>query len=123
LLSAIGDIPIKQSISVTGSVNQHGKVQPIGGVNEKIEGFFDVCTKKGLTGEQGVLIPQANEKNLMLKNEVVQAVEDGKFHIYSVATIDEGMELLSDMEMGEKDDDGNYPEDSINGRVIRALTR
>ncbi|HET6528596.1 MAG TPA: ATP-binding protein [Balneolaceae bacterium] len=123
LLSAIGDIPIKQSISVTGSVNQHGKVQPIGGVNEKIEGFFDICKKRGLTGDQGVLIPEANEKNLMLKDEVIQAVEDKKFHIYSVSTIDEGMELLTDMEMGEKDEDGNFAENTINGQVIRALNR
>jgi predicted ATP-dependent protease len=123
LLSAIGDIPIKQSISVTGSVNQHGKVQPIGGVNEKIEGFFAVCKNRGLTGDQGVLIPEANEKNLMLKDEVIQAVEEGKFHIYSVSTIDEGMEFLSDMQMGEKDEDGNYAENTVNGRVIRALNR
>lgn len=123
LLSAIGDIPIKQSFSVTGSVNQHGKVQPIGGVNEKIEGFFDICKERGLTGQQGVLIPEANEKNLMLKDEVIQAVSDGKFHVYSVSTIDEGMEVLTGLEMGEKDEHGNYPESSVNGRVTRALNR
>lgn len=121
LLSAIGKIPLKQSLSVTGSVNQHGKVQPIGGVNEKIEGFFDVCEKRGLTGEQGVLIPQANEKNLMLRSDVRDAVKADRFHIYSVDTIDEGMELLTGLKMGEPDDDGNYPEGSINYKITRQL--
>lgn len=123
LLSAIGEIPIKQSFSVTGSVNQHGRVQPIGGVNEKIEGFFDICNSKGLTGDQGVLIPQANEKNLMLKEEVVNAVREDKFHVYSVSSIDEGMELLTGVEMGSPDEDGQYPAHSINGRIIRELNR
>ena len=123
LLSAIGDIPLKQSLSVTGSVNQHGKVQPIGGVNEKIEGFFDICSKRGLTGEQGVLIPKANEKNLMLRKDVVKAAEENNFHIYSVNTIDEGMELLTDMEMGSPDDDGSYPEGTINHKVTQHLDR
>lgn len=121
LLSAIGKIPIRQSLSVTGSVNQHGKVQPIGGVNEKIEGFFDICKKRGLTGRQGVLIPKANEKSLMLRNDVIEAVREEKFHIYSVETIDEGMELLTGMEMGDPDHEGNYPEDSINGKIVRKL--
>ena len=121
LLSAIGKIPLKQSISVTGSVNQHGKVQPIGGVNEKIEGFFDICKHKGLTGEQGVLIPRANEKNLMLRNDVVEAVNEGQFHIYSVETIDEGMELLTGLKMGEADENGLYEEGTVNHRVTRQL--
>lgn len=121
LLSAIGRIPIKQSFSVTGSVNQHGKVQPIGGVNEKIEGFFDICRENGLTGEQGVLIPGANEKNLMLRSDVIEAVEAEKFHIYSVETIDEGMELLTGMKMGVADEEGNYPEESVNGKVTHRL--
>lgn len=121
LLSAIGDIPLKQSFSVTGSVNQHGKIQPIGGVNEKIEGYFDICKERGLTGEQGVLIPKANEKNLMLHHKVTEAVANGKFQIYSVETIDEGMHLLTDMEMGEPDEEGNYPEGTVNHKIIQKL--
>lgn len=121
LLSAIGDIPIKQSLSVTGSVNQHGKIQPIGGVNEKIEGFFHICKQRRLTGEQGVIIPKANEKNLLLHQDVIKAVKAGQFHIYSVDTIDEGMELLTGMEMGQKNDSGQYPEDTINARIISRL--
>lgn len=123
LLSAIGEIPLKQTIAVTGSVNQHGYIQPIGGVNEKIEGFFDICSKRGLTGEQGVLIPEANIKNLMLKREVVRAVEDQKFHIYPVTTIDEGMEILTDLDMGERNTDGIYPDETINYRVEERLNR
>ena len=123
LLSAIGKIPIKQSFSVTGSVNQHGKVQPIGGVNEKIEGFFDICKERGLTGEQGVLIPQANEKNLMLRKDVRDAVENDRFHIYSVETVDEGMEILTGLEMGEPDEDGVYPEGSVNYKVMDQLNQ
>lgn len=121
LLSAIGDIPIKQSFSITGSVNQHGKVQPIGGVNEKIEGFFDICNKRELTGDQGVLIPKANEKNLMLRKDVVEAVSENKFHIHSVETIDEGMELLTGMDMGTAKDDGSYPEGTINYEITQKL--
>lgn len=121
LLSAIGKIPIKQSFSVTGSVNQHGKIQPIGGVNEKIEGFFDICQERGLTGEQGVLIPRANEKNLMLRKDIMEAVHDEMFHIYSIETVDEGMELLTGLEMGEPDKDGQYSGDTINGKVMYQL--
>lgn len=123
LLSAIADIPLKQSLAVTGSVNQHGEIQPIGGVNEKIEGFFDLCNERGLNGEQGVLIPQANVKNLMLKKEVVDAVRDEKFHVYPVKTIDAGMELLTGMNMGQRDQDGNYPKGSINQLVEEKLDR
>lgn len=121
LLSAIGDIPLKQSLSVTGSVNQHGIIQPIGGVNEKIEGFFDICKERGLTGDQGVLIPQANEKNLMLKDEVIYAAEADEFHIYSVASIDEGMELLTGLDMGEKDETGHYPKGTVNFQIMQVL--
>ena len=121
LLSAIGKVPVKQSLSVTGSVNQHGKIQPIGGVNEKIEGFFDICKERGLTGDQGVLIPKANEKNLMLKSEVIEAVEEDKFQIYSIETVDEGMEILTGLEMGEPDEEGNYPEETINYKVTQQL--
>lgn len=123
LLSAIAEIPIRQSFAVTGSVNQHGKVQAIGGVNEKIEGFFDICQARGLTGDQGVLIPAANVKHLMLRKDVVAAVETGDFHIHPVETVDEGIELLTGLEAGERGEDGKYPEDSVNGRVQAALNR
>jgi lon-related putative ATP-dependent protease len=121
LLSAVSEVPIKQSLAVTGSVNQHGQVQPIGGVNEKIEGFFDTCRAKGLNGGQGVLIPAANTQHLMLRRDVIEAVQDGKFHVYPVHTIDEGIEILTGMEAGEPDEHGDYPEDSINGKVHRRL--
>ncbi|MDX1586736.1 MAG: Lon protease family protein, partial [Balneolaceae bacterium] len=121
LLSAIGDIPLKQSFSVTGSVNQHGKIQPIGGVNEKIEGFFDICKERGLTGEQGVLIPKTNEKNLMLRSDILEAVEEDKFHIYSMEHIDEGLELLTGMEVGEEQDDGSFPEGTVNYQIMSKL--
>ncbi len=117
LLSAMADVPIKQSFAVTGSVNQRGQVQAIGGVNEKIEGFFDICQARGLTGEQGVLIPAANVKNLMLRHEVVAAVAEGQFHVYPVTTIDEGIELLTGMEAGTLGEDGRYPSETINRRV------
>ncbi len=117
LLSAMADVPIKQSYAVTGSVNQRGQVQAIGGVNEKIEGFFDICQARGLTGEQGVLIPAANVKNLMLRQDVVEAVAAGKFHIFAVETIDEGIELLTGMEAGVLGEDGRYLPETINRRV------
>ncbi len=123
LLSAIGDIPIKQSFSVTGSVNQHGKIQPIGGVNEKIEGFYDICEERGLTGEQGVLIPEANEKNLMLRSDILESVEGDKFHIYSIKHIDEGMELLTGLDAGEENEDGSFPEGTINYKITSKLNR
>ena len=122
LLSAIAQVPIKQSLAVTGSVNQLGQVQAIGGVNEKIEGFFDLCKARGLTGEQGVLIPVANVKHLMLRQDVVDAVEAGRFAIYPVATIEEGIELLTGLPAGERDEDGRYPEGSFNRRVDDKLT-
>lgn len=123
LLSALADIPIKQALAVTGSVNQHGEVQAIGGVNEKIEGFFDICQARGLTGEQGVLIPQANVKNLMLRQDVVCAAAAGQFHIYPVTTIDEGIELLTGISAGERDETGQYPEGSINQRIENRLEK
>ena len=95
LLSALADAPVRQSLAVTGSVNQHGDIQAIGGVNEKIEGFFDLCAKRRLTGSQGVLIPEANVKNLMLREDVVAAVAQGKFAVYPVRTVDEGIQLLT----------------------------
>ena len=121
LLSSLSGVPIKQSIAVTGSVNQKGEVQPIGGVNHKIEGFFQCCTQKGLTGSQGVMIPERNVKDLMLKKEVVEAVKDGSFRVYSVKTIDEGIEILTGMEAGVRREDGTYPEGSINYLVDRKL--
>lgn len=121
LLSAIGNIPLKQSFSITGSINQHGLIQPIGGVNEKIEGFFDVCKKRGLTGEQGVLIPKANEKNLMLRRDILEAVENDEFHIYSIEYVDEGLEFLTDMDVGEEQEDGTFPKNTVNYKVTSNL--
>jgi lon-related putative ATP-dependent protease len=121
LLSAISDVPIRQAFAVTGSVNQYGQVQPIGGVNEKIEGYFDVCHAKGLTGEQGVLIPASNVQHLMVRKDVIDAVEAGKFHIHAVETIDQGIEILTGMIAGIPDENGTYPEDSLNGKVQQRL--
>lgn len=121
LLSALSEVPIKQSLAVTGSVNQHGQVQPIGGVNEKVEGFFDVCKARGLTGDQGVLIPQANVEHLMLRSDVVEAVEQGQFAVYPVETVDEALELLTGVEAGERDEEGNFPAGSVNQRVEARL--
>ena len=121
LLSAIGEIPLKQSLAVTGSVNQHGQIQPIGGVNEKIEGFFDTCKAKGLSGGQGVLIPASNVKHLMLRKDVIEAAKEGKFHIFPVETIDQGIEILTGKPAGVPDEKGKYPEDSVNGKVRSRL--
>jgi lon-related putative ATP-dependent protease len=121
LLSAIGDIPIKQNFAITGSVNQHGQVQPIGGVNEKIEGFFDVCKKIGLTGNQAVLIPQSNVKHLMLRHDVVDAVEEGKFQIYPIETVDHAIEMLTGLKAGELNKQNNYPKGSVNYKVTAKL--
>jgi predicted ATP-dependent protease len=121
LLSALSGLPIRQGIAITGSVNQLGAVQPIGGVNEKIEGFFDVCVARGLTGEQGVVIPAANRKNLMLRRDVVAAAEAGRFHVYAVESADEAIELLTGREAGQPGEDGVYPTDSVNGLVEARL--
>jgi lon-related putative ATP-dependent protease len=121
LLSAIAQVPVRQDIAVTGSVNQHGEIQAIGGVNEKIEGFFDVCRALGLSGEQGVMIPATNVRHLMLRQDVVDAVASGRFHIYPIATVDEGVELLTGMETARRDDSGRYPEGSINHLVEQRL--
>jgi predicted ATP-dependent protease len=120
LLSSLSGLPIRQSIAVTGSVDQHGRVQPIGGVNQKVEGFFDVCRERGLNGEQGVMIPALNVRNLMLRNDVVDAVREGRFHIYSVNTIDEGIEILTGVPAGELDGD-RYPEGSVHALVDQRL--
>ena len=121
ILSALSGLPIKQNLAVTGSVNQKGEVQAIGGVNEKIEGFFEVCKAKGLTGKQGVMIPESNVQNLMLKEDVVDAVKEGKFHLYSVKTIDEGIEVLTGVKAGERGKDGNYEEGTVNYEVNEHL--
>jgi lon-related putative ATP-dependent protease len=121
LLSALAEIPIRQSLAVTGSVNQFGEVQPIGGVNDKIEGFFDICNSRGLTGQQGVVIPKSNCVHLMLRPDVVAAADAGKFHIYAVSSIDEGMAILTGAITGTRGTDGNFPADSINGRVEAKL--
>ena len=121
LLSSLSDVPIRQNVAVTGSVNQRGEIQPIGGVNQKIEGFFQVCKAKGLNGDQGVVIPRQNLRNLMLRQEVIDAVKQGKFHIYSVSSVDEGIEILTGVEAGAKREDGAYPEGSINYRVDNKL--
>ncbi|MFQ6617728.1 MAG: Lon protease family protein [Fidelibacterota bacterium] len=121
ILSSLAEIPIDQGIAVTGSVNQRGEVQAIGGVNEKIEGFFDVCKAKGLTGKQGVIIPASNAKNLMLKKEVVEAVKDKKFHIYPIRTVEEGIEILTGVPAGEREEDGQFPEGTVYYRVEEKL--
>jgi lon-related putative ATP-dependent protease len=117
LLSALADVPLRQDLAVTGSVNQHGEVQAIGGVNEKIEGFFDICNARGLTGRQGVLIPDANVQHLMLRGDVVEACAAGRFSVYPIATVDEGIALLTGLTAGIRGGDGNYPVGSINRRV------
>ncbi len=121
LLSALSEIPIKQGIAVTGSVNQRGQMQAIGGVNEKIEGYFDVCKFQGFTGEQGVIIPQSNVADLMLRQDLVDAVDAGHFHIYAVSTIDEGIAILTGVAAGVEDEDGEFTEGSVNARVAQQL--
>lgn len=121
LLSALSGVPINQQFAVTGSVNQHGDVQAIGGVNEKIEGFFDICSAAGLSGNQGVLIPPANVKHLMLRHDVVSAAAAGQFRVFAPRTVDEAITLLTGVEAGERDVNGDYPEGSVNGRVEKRL--
>ncbi len=123
LLSAIAHVPIKQSFAITGSVNQFGQVQAIGGVNEKIEGYFELCSARGLTGEQGVIIPTANIKHLMVRDNVVNAVREGRFAIYAVNSIDQGIELLTGVPAGELQENGEYPEGSINRLVADRLSK
>ncbi len=123
LLSAIANVPLKQSIGVTGSVNQLGQVQAIGGVNEKVEGFFDLCKARGLTGAQGALIPAVNAQHLMLRADVVEAVRAGQFHIWGVETVDQGIEILTGLSAGERQADGSYPEGSINRKVMERLAQ
>lgn len=121
LLSALADLPVKQALAVTGSVNQHGQIQAIGGVNEKIEGFFDICQLQGLTGQQGVLIPATNVKNLMLRQDIIEAVRAEKFHIFPIDTIDTGIEILTGVVAGVRDSNNQYPPGSVNQRVEARL--
>ena len=121
ILSSLSELPVRQDIAVTGSVNQKGEIQPIGGVNQKIEGFFDVCKTKGLTGTQGVIIPHQNVEDLMLRSDVVETVKQGKFHIYSIKTIDEGIEILTGVRAGENSEDGTYEEGTVNYLVDKKL--
>jgi predicted ATP-dependent protease len=121
ILSSLSGIPLRQNIAVTGSVNQMGEIQPIGGVNQKIEGMFDVCRAAGLTGDQGVMIPHQNVKNLMLREDVVEALRQGQFHIYSVKSIDEGIEVLTGIPAGARQPDDSYPDGSISQLVDQRL--
>ncbi len=121
ILSSLSDIPIRQGIAVTGSVNQKGQIQAIGDVNQKIEGFFEVCKEKGLTGQQGVIIPKANVDNLMIKREVINAVKHKKFHIYQVSTVEEGIEILTGVAAGKPDKNGNFPKGTVYGAVQQKL--
>jgi predicted ATP-dependent protease len=123
MLSALSELPIRQDIAATGSVNQKGDIQPIGSVNEKAEGFFDICRTRGLTGRQGVIIPAPNVDNLQLRHDVVEAVDRGRFHVWAVATVDEGIELLTGVQAGARREDGSYPAGSVNDRVNVTLQR
>jgi len=123
LLSALAQVPVRQSLAMTGSVNQHGESQPIGGVNEKIEGFFDICKARGLTGEQGVIIPVSNVQHLMLRHDVVDAVQAGLFHIYPMRTVDEALELLTGIPAGERDEEGDFSAGSVNQLVDARLKK
>jgi len=121
LASALAEIPIKQSLAVTGSIDQHGRIQAIGGVNEKIEGFFDICSKRGLSGAQGVLIPVANVKHLMLRHRVIEAVEAGQFHVFPVDHVDLCLGLLTGLPAGERDENGEFPPGSVNQKIRERL--
>ena len=123
ILSSLSGIPINQAIAVTGSVNQKGEIQPIGGVNDKIEGFFQICQMRGLDGKHGVMIPKQNVKNLNLSEEVVNAVKNGTFHIYAISTIEEGIEILTGVPAGKKDSQGHFPAGSINNLAYEKLKK
>ncbi len=113
LLSSLSGIPINQAIAVTGSVNQKGQIQPIGGVNDKIEGYFQICKMRGLDGSHGVMIPIQNVDNLQLSDEVIEAVKNGLFHVYSISNIEEGIEILTGVPAGKKDKNGNFPAGTV----------
>ena len=121
LLSSLANAPASQAIAVTGAISQQGEVQAIGGVNEKIEGFFDLCASRGLTGKEGVIIPRTNTRHLMLKKEVIDAIAAQQFSVYTVETVDEAISILTSLPAGERDDNGEYPEGSVNGLVETTL--
>ena len=121
ILSSLSDLPLNQGIAVTGSVNQKGEIQPIGGANQKVEGFFDMCRVTGLSGSQGVIVPHQNVKNLMLRDDVVEAVKEGKFHIYAVKSVDDGIEVLTSVPAGDRQRDGSYLEGTVNYLVDKRL--
>ncbi|MFB6350773.1 MAG: Lon protease family protein [Bradymonadaceae bacterium] len=121
LVSALADVPVRQDYSVTGSMNQHGRVQAIGGINHKIEGFFETCKRRGLTGDQGVVMPSSNLEHLMVRHEIVEAVEKDQFQVYAVDHVDEALEILTGQQAGKRDEDGNFPEGTINYRVQKRL--
>lgn len=123
ILSSLSEIPINQSIAVTGSVNQKGEIQPIGGVNEKIEGFYQICKLRGFNGEQGVMIPIQNVRNLHLSDDIIDSVKNGKFHIYAISTIDEGIEILTGVPAGTKNKNGKFPLGTINYLVEEKLRK
>ena len=123
LLSALAEVPIYQGIAVTGSVSQKGEIQPVGGVTRKVEAFFDICKHKGLNGRQGVIIPEKNIQNLMLKQEVIDKVKEGMFHIWPISTVEEGIEILTGMEAGTRQADGGYPEGTLFRKVDERLTK
>lgn len=121
LASALANVPIRQSMAITGSIDQHGRIQAIGGVNEKIEGFFDICAQRGLNGEQGVIIPTANVKHLMLRRDVVAAVEAGTFQVYPAAHVDDAITLLTGSKAGKKNSKGEFPKGSVNHKIRARL--
>jgi predicted ATP-dependent protease len=123
IISAISSLPLRQDLAVTGSVNQLGDVQPVGGISEKVEGFHTICAKKGFTGTQGVIIPRRNLSNLILSDDVEKDVQNGLFHIYAVDTIDQALEILTDRPAGNIDTNGNFSADSVNGIVSQELRR
>ncbi len=122
-LSALAGVPISQSIAVTGSINQSGRVQPVGGVQYKVEGFYELCKMKGLDGKQGVIVPDTNFDNLVLPDEIVEALKSKKFNIWTIETVDEAIELLTGMKAGEIGEEGSYPEETFNYLVTRELQR
>ena len=123
ILSSLSGVPINQSMAVTGSVNQKGEIQPIGGVNDKIEGFYQVCKMRGLDGSHGVMIPVQNVQNLSLSDEIIEAVKNKKFHIYAISTIEEGIEILTGVPAGKKDSNGHFPAGTVNYLVYEKLKK
>ena len=123
LLSSLAELPIKQGIAVTGSLNQKGEIQPVGAINQKIEGFFEVCAQNGLNGEQGVIIPSPNMDNLMLKKEVITAVEQGLFSIWAIDTVDDGLEIITGYPSGKKLQGGSFSKNSVHYRVDERISQ